>query len=562
MRPADAGAAKKKRTLLGSVNATTLVGAATLLATLASAMLAVQYVSSVRLGEERAALRQASIDLLKAAIDPRFQNKAEEIGRVGSRLVVIDALKGAAVFDSTGSLLEAIGEKPFTTFAAIRYGETPAPERADEARAEFYLAPAVTDTPYHLLIRVDTAEIVHKVGAETMRLRLGALALALVAAAAAALVVRYRVARPAETIARVLASAIERPARADSRRCETGGQDEIGRLARNIDSFLVQFATAWRTKVAVADTLLQSAPIGILQIADNGTLLAANPAAARLISLSYGDDGLPQNRNLELIESGQSLPIPEIARRVAGGEATVVQNVDAARPAYALAGAIRNEGDEDGPPTTVMLLTDVTRLQSQRMDLGERLEACEADVRERARRQFELKLMLEGCLALMATSPSGPDAHVEPMALAESWIKDAQAVGLVSRAELSVEAPSVSGERSDIEAVMRLALLTVLAKVEATPALIVVEGKGINFETAGFTVRAIASPPEDANADRSNSAADWQLALAALRAAIKRVRGQIGEFNAAGGEASVRIVLRGASERMHTGLSSQPGAKG
>jgi len=96
---------------------------------------------------------------LKAAVDPRFQTKADEIARVLTRLVVIDAIKGAALFDGSGHLQDSFGERTETGFESILRVPSNVFGTADPTRAEFYLAPAVTGTPFHLLVRTDVGEM-------------------------------------------------------------------------------------------------------------------------------------------------------------------------------------------------------------------------------------------------------------------------------------------------------------------------------------------------------------------------------------------------------------------
>ncbi|ODN70913.1 hypothetical protein [Methylobrevis pamukkalensis] len=548
-------AAGGKRTpLLRAVSATLFVSILVFAATLAVCAGLVMAAERTWLAEETTRLRESSIALLRSAIDPRYQTKSEEVSRVGSRLVVIDALKGASIFDETGTVLESFGERPHTTFAALRHGVVPAPESPEEARAEFHIAPVVTETPFHLLLRVDTTPMRTIVARNVARLRLAALVISLVAAAVAAMVVQRRIARPARRIAAVLAAAIEHPEAADRQLCAMARSDEIGRMARNIDSFLTQIAAAWRTRVMVADALLSNAPTGLVQVSAGGALLSANPAAERLLALRYGDDGLPLPTNLRMVDSGERMTLTQCAGALREGS-RLVEALESRVPTFMLADAVK-AGSEEAGQSTVILLTDVTSLQRSGQESAERAGLAEREIRERARRQLELKLMLESCLALLAPSPSGPDEHIDPLPLAVNWIRDAQAAGLVGEADVSLEGPIVSGAAADVEAIVRLGLLSVFARAGSTPVRLVVEGKGINFETAGYTFRAYPPAAAQAHDDGSASAADWQLALAALRTAVKRVRGQVSEFASTEDETSVRVILRGATERVHTGLAS------
>ncbi|SON54213.1 hypothetical protein HDIA_0672 [Hartmannibacter diazotrophicus] len=544
-----------KFSLPSAISATFIVASLTFVVTVGGINAAIFFIGKLRYTEELANLRKTSIALLQSAIDPRFQSKAEEIGRVGTRLVVIDALKGASIFDATGSQLETFGERPFTTFNAIRHGVIPAPESSEEARAEFHISPEESQTAYHLLIRVDTSQMLARVAANLRQLRIMSVMIGLLVSLFSGFLVRQRIALPAKRINRIVREALLTPTRAGEERCDIGRRDEIGHLAREIDDFLLQFAAAWRTKVMVADMLLSTSPIGVIQFSDKGVILAANPAAHSLVNLEFDQGGKELPRTLRLTASDQTVSLDKAGVNF-GTETYLVEAMEAPTPTYLLASAVANE-DTEGFKTTVLLLTDATKLYKERLSLIEERDRGWRDVEERSRRQLELKMMLESCLSLMAPAPSGPDGSIEPMPMAEAWINDAQAVGLVKSAESSVEAPTVSGDSHDIDAVMRLALLTAMARIGKSPVDIVVEGKGINFETAAYTVRARAPAAGAELADASSNATDWNLALAALRVAIKRVKGQMVDFSATDEEVSVRMILRGASERLSTGMAGR-----
>ncbi len=67
-----------------------------------------------------------------------------------------------------------------------------------------------------------------------------------------------------------------------------------------------------------------------------------------------------------------------------------------------------------------------------------------------------------------------------------------------------------------------------------------------------MTVKAACSP----EAAAETLAVDWQLALAGLRGAIRRVGGQMAEVTASDNTAVVKFSLRGAAERLSTGRKS------
>jgi hypothetical protein len=489
---------------------------------------------------------------LTASIDPRFQSKAEEIGRVLARLVVIGAVEGAAMFDESGHLQDAYGEPTETSFETIERTGRTVYGVDEKSRAEYYLTPTVTGTPYHLLVRVDIGEISGLEGMSKHR----ALVIALAGAGAGALMtlvfVWFAVARPVRRINAAVDKALANPALADVGAPLHGGRSEMGMLANGIERFRSSLADIWRTKVMVADAILEMSPFAVVQLASDGSPIFGNPAAAGLFDRDVVRTQSTSPLVVRDVESGQRAVLREHLEHHRG-ETRVVEIATGAGPHFALAGSLV-VGAETRTPTTVVMFADVGRLHGARLDADRRQREEAARSRTLVRREAELKLMLETCISLMGGGAKAGEVHIDVTPFAYDWLETAREHGLVGRYNVTPEGPTVAGTREDLKAVVRLGLLVAYARSGTAPVDIEVDARGINFETAGVSIKATA--PGDGGAGGEPVVADWQLALAALRAAVKRVGGQMSEIVVGDDGVTLKFVLRGAAERLTTGMKA------
>lgn len=489
---------------------------------------------------------------LTASIDPRFQTKAEEIGRVLDRLVVIGAVKGAAMFDDSGHLQDTFGEPTETGFESIERTGKKVFGVAEQSRVEYYLAPAVTGTPYHLIVRVDVAEMSGLEGMSEHRTLVFALAGAGGAALMTLLFVWIAVARPVRRITAAVDKALANPALADVGAPLHIGRSELGVLANGVERFRSSLADIWRTKVMVADAILEMSPFAVVQLAPDGSPIFGNPAAAGL----FDRDVVRTQSTLPVVvrdvESGQRAVLREHLEHHRG-ETRLVEIATSSGPHFALAGSLV-VGAETRTPTTVVMFADVARLHGSRLDAERRLREEAVRTRTLIRREAELKLMLETCIALMGGGARTPEVHIDVTPFAFDWLEAARQHGLVGRFDVTPEGPTVAGPREDLKAVIRLGLLVAYARSGTAPVDIEVDARGINFETAGVSIKA--TPPAGDGPAGEPVGADWQLALAALRAAVKRVGGQMSEIAVADDGVTLKFVLRGAAERLATGMKA------
>jgi hypothetical protein len=489
---------------------------------------------------------------IQAAIDPRFQSKADEISRVAERLVVIDAIKGGALFDTSGHLQETFGEPTETSFQSIVQTGRTIFRQPSTDRLEFYYTPETTGTPFHILVRVATGEITDL---ETLRDGRTVVLVGIAGGAAAvamALIFVFLVAWPLRRIGKTMQKTLADPATADlGAPLHTSGT-EIGQIALTVERLRSSLADIWRTKVMVADAILEHSPFSILQMSADGSPMFANPASTEL----YARD---------VVNTFGTAPL--VVRDIATGEKANIKvylddHTDTARlveiptqkkSRFAMIGSLV-VGAESRTPTTIAMAADVSAIHLARIKAEADLQQSIAKVHSAARREFELKLMLESCLSLLGGSKAA-DVHIDITPFAREWMQNAQEAHLIGEVQCSDEAPQVAGAREDLRAVVRLAVLATYARQGTTPVDLIIDIRGISFETVGLVVTARKA----ADGKGEPSVADPNLALAALRAASKRIGAQLGEVVTTEEATTLRMTLRGAAERMSTGMKAGGG---
>ncbi|WP_237153381.1 hypothetical protein [Oryzibacter oryziterrae] len=489
---------------------------------------------------------------IQAAIDPRFQNKADEISRVAERLVVIDAIKGGALFDASGHLQETFGEPTETSFQSIVQTGRSIFKQSSTDRVEFYYSPETTGTPFHILVRVATGEITDLEALRDGRTLILVAIAGGAAATAMALIFIFFVAWPLRRIARTMQKTLADPASADLGAPLHTSDTEVGQIALAVERLRSSLAEIWRTKVMVADAILEHSPFPILQMSADGSPMFANPAAneifARDVVNTFGTAPLV----VRDIESGDKTNI-KVYLDDHRDAAHLVEIPTQKKSRFALLGSLI-VGAETRTPTTVAMASDVSAIHLARLKAEADLQQSVKQVHNAARREFELKLMLESCISLLGNGKA-PEVHIDITAFAREWVQSAQDVDLIGTVQSSDEAPQVAGAREDLRAVVRLAILATYARLGTTPVDLIVDIKGISFETVGLVVTA--RPSAAGNTERS--VADANLALAALRAASKRIGAQLGEVVSTEEATTLRMTLRGAAERMSTGMKAGGG---
>lgn len=490
---------------------------------------------------------------LKAAIDPRFQAKAEEIGRVLTRLVVIDAIKGAALFDASGNLQDVFGERTETSFQSFERIGSKVFTVADPRRAEFYMSPAVTGTPFHMLVRIDVGEMGGMEGiAEQRIMALAAVGAGIVAIATFA-ATWFGISLPIRRINKVMDRMVANPGLADTGGPVRAGVGELAALVSGVERFRSTLAELWRTKVLVADAILEQAPFAVVQIAPDGALTFGNPSAVAMFEREMTHqpaDAAPII--VRDVDSGDRAVLREIVERN-GGKPRLIEIETATATRYAVAAGLV-VGAETRAPMLVAMLADATATHAARLGAEQAGAAMLSRNRLLVRRETELKLSLETSLALIDPGERGRDVNVDPSVFADEWLAVAVKAGLLAPDSIvHKDTPLVTGTKADVRAAIRLGMLLAYARCGHPPVTMDVEIKGLNFETVGVTIRATCPP----DAPEEQLAADWQLAFAALRVIIKKLGGQMSEF-AAGAErsATVKFGLRGAAERLSTGRKS------
>jgi PAS domain-containing protein len=357
------------------------------------------------------------------------------------------------------------------------------------------------------------------------------------------------VVRPLRRIAAVVDRIGSNPGAADSSGSLDVGFAEVRRLAVALAQFRDTLTEIWRTKVAVADAILERSPFAVIQLAADGSPTFANPAASDLFEREIIRGATAQPLSVRDLATGAVSSLKDHLARHRGA-ARPVEVIGARTPRFAVTGSL-TIGADTRAPTTVAMFSDITGVQLARLDAEARFVAGTALLRTARRRELELRLTLESCIMLMSGPDRGAEEHIDALPFAAEWMTAAKDAGIAGEAlVLSAEGPTVAGAPEDLRAVMRLGLLLCYARCGVAPADIVIDAKGIDFETAGVTIRA--QPSTAAAGLHEPAVADWQLVFAALRTAIRRTGGQLTEFNAAEDGTVLRILLRGAAERMAT----------
>ncbi|WP_181704651.1 hypothetical protein [Chthonobacter rhizosphaerae] len=488
----------------------------------------------------------------QAALDPRYQTKAEEIGRVATRLSVLDVVKGGAIFDTSGHLLQTFGEAASTSFRDITANARTIHPTADPARVEFYLSPELTATPFHILTRMDTGPTAELQALALTHAVIISLTAAVGAALGAALVIEARMAAPLRKTLDILALVMKDPALADTGDRLPSDRTEVGRLGAELERFRGFLAEIWRKKVLVAESLLEQSPFAIVQMVADGTPTFANPPANALFDRDLVRSQVSAPLVIRDVESGVRSVLKEHADRF-GGECRLVEIITAEGARYAICGGLM-VGRQTRTPTYVAMFADATQAQRSRLAAESDLREQKRLLRQSERRTLEVKLSLEACLALMGGAGDGASQHMEVVDFAEEWFSVAQGSGLVTAFNIGKESPLLAGARDDLRAVIRLALLVAYARVGSAPVMMTFDLKGINFETAGLSIKAQRAALEATEDDAI--VADWHLAVAALRASARRVGAQIGDIVATDEGTQVRLILKGAAERLQTGMKA------
>lgn len=488
--------------------------------------------------------------VLSAAIDPRFQSKADEITRVAERLVVIGAIRGGGLYDGSGHEQQVFGERIETSFNAVmRTGRTVF-RPAGSSKADFYYPPEASLTPFHIFLRVDVGEIT---SLETVRDE-RAVAIAFGGGAAAAviteLVMMMMVWWPLRRVRAGVEAMLHDPASADRGQPLKSWGGEVGRLTFAFECLRSMLADVWRTRVMVADTIIESSPFAVLQINTDGHPFFANPSCARL----FGRDILRTNEVSPLmfrdVTSGARLGLKAYVETNKSG-IRPVEFPTPNGPKQALMASLVL-GAETRAPVNVLVGVDISAIYGARIAAEAALKSGMDEVARSTTRTFEYKQMLEACLALMGGGKKG-QGHVQVAAFAREWIDTAVEAGAVQISEVGGEDPEVAGGADNLRAVVRFAAFAAYTQLGTLPIDMKVDVKGIDFETAGLQVQVRA-----AAGAKGACVADSNLALAALKASVARVDGQLSEVEKdESGTVFVRVILRGAAERVHTGMKSK-----
>lgn len=489
--------------------------------------------------------------VLAAAIDPRFQSKADEITRVAERLVAIGAIKGGVLYDGSGHDQQSFGERIEASFNSVmRTGRTVF-RTGSSPRADFYYPPEASGTPFHIFLRAEVGEIT---GLETIRdervlsISLGG---ASIAAVITELLMLSMVWWPLRRVRTVIEALQADPSGADRAPPLRGWGGEVGKVTFAVECLRSMLADFWRTRVMVAEAILESSPYAVLQFNADGQPFFANPSCAKLFERDLIRTYENSPLMLRDMTSGNRHGLKAQAEFYRN-EVRPVEFPTPKGPKQALMASMLL-GAETRAPVNVMVAVDISPIHGARLAAEADLRAGRIEVARSTVRNFEYRLMLEACLVLMGGGKKREE-HLQIASIGKEWLDAAVAAGLLQQGDLGEEDPQVAGGADDLRAVMRLAAMVVYAEVGKTPVDMKIEMRGIDFETAGLMIQGRAA----SGAQAASGVAEASLASGALRAAVARVGGQLSDVEKdEGGNVMLRVILRGAAERMHTAMKAK-----
>lgn len=490
--------------------------------------------------------------VLSAAIDPRFQTKADEITRVAERLVVIGAIRGGVLYDGSGHEQQVFGERIEASFNSVmRTGRTVFLS-ASRTRVDFYYPPEASGTPFHIILRADVGEITSLETIRDDRVVTIALGGATAAAVVTELLMLMMVWWPLRRVRLVVEAMLNDPSSADRGHPLKAWGGEVGKVTFAFECLRSMLADLWRTRVMVADAILESSPYAVLQLNSEGLPFYANPSCARLFErdvlrtmdaspLTFRDlDNGTRNTLKAHVEANRNEIRPVEFQTPKGMKQALM--------------AAMVLGSETRAPTSVLVGVDVSSLHGAKLAAEAAQKAGLDEVARAGMRTFEYKLMLEACLALMGGGKK-PEEHLQIVHFVKEWTDAATEAGVLHMGDIGEEDPEVAGPGESLRGVIRFAAFVALTEVGTLPVDMRLEMRGIDFETAGLQIQARPS----AGPSKGQCVADSNLALAALKASVARVGGQLSEVEKdESGGVIVRVVLRGAAERMQTGMKAKP----
>lgn len=499
-------------------------------------------------------VRARAVDHWHATLDARTQNRADENERVGKRLVVIGAIVGATIYDGSGAMLTSFGETPYASLDGMMRDQVTSVTSASGVRTDFYLSPDATGTPFQVIIRTDTSIVADKFQLN-MRFGLGVILLgAFCSGLATALFLRFRVGRITRQMALAMEEVTADPLNAQKFQVHIPGRDEIAHLGHALDHFFDHLSRVWLSQVEVAGRMLEETPMAMLQILQNGEISQRNPAADNLLLniLSFEDVPSARKINVRNLLTDERQTLAEFAE-AESGRCAYLEIETGDTPQYVVAAPLPI-GQDEKTRFCAMMLADMSPIQLARL-ASDDLAAKQKDYIEMMhRREVEMKMTLDACMSLIQQGEKVVEAHVDPLPSAVEWCEEMSAVGIIRDFSMPSDVPSVSGSRALIRSIFRNSMMLGYAMIGKWPVEMKMEGRGVNFETVGFTI-TMRQSADAQDVDGKSNLLDRSLPLAALRADVKRAKGTLADVVNKEGEVTIRFVLRGVAEWLQAGPS-------
>ena len=535
----------------------------------------IQFVPSFYAYEEQslAAMRTQTTRLVKVAtLRNSLDDQTEKmIIDVLQKLSKFSLIRGGQLYDSLGDRVGGFGVEASLSQNSVAADGLKALLSPNRKYYDIFIPQAASGISYDLILRLDASHLAEQANAYMVRAAKSALIVSSVSLCTLLLILYVLIVRPIRRIRTSVIETINDPDLATDHQLNFSRGDEIGETGKAIDRLLKDISQVYQTELSIAHDAILQAMSAIIQYDPDGNLISANPAAINFFCVGSFEE-LSNGNHKFLI-----LPERHETRRYTLNETFKGRLDDANGGSYIEDGYVVINGLEI--PVLIIArpvrnrkgtiqryfanLVDISKLALKKDQLQSENDRLSRESRKSAKRNEELKKLMESCLILLNATTAKPTKDSErkpvmPDRIIINWYRDAQKNGLMHSAELEHGAmPVVMGRPERQEALFRQALtLVYLRSKYDTPQLTLIashEKNGrLRFTVYDMSEQAGLTPKPEP--EQETTSTDWKICYAALSKLIVQERGVLQGFADDKYENAIVFDLPGAPVDTQIGL--------
>ncbi len=430
------------------------------------------------------------------AINARTYPSLGDLHETGEHLVRSSDIAGGRFVSGVGAPRGEFGEPPELSWEDARLEGRHWALDPSRRWFDIFIAPEEIGLSYGLLVRVRADRHWQALLRQLAGLAVFGLAAALLVCAVTGLAARRLVSHPLKAIRASVAAGLDAPDQVAGHQSRIPGNDEVGVLSREVDSFLERVSVIMNRDLAAARSVIDRCPYAVLKCAPDGQVEAVNEAALTLFEVRSldqvpGFDGGP----LCLFQGEPTTVAGLLAEGAALGPGEVIRR-DVSIPVRVGADTMR------GPDGEVLghfiMLVDVSDMVA---DMRRQVAFREDAIRRQRRAEGELarlKSQFEACMVILehqqgVAAPAFP-VTIDPASLLADWLDEA-----VERAEMAPdgivhdELPPLRGDPGVARKLFRYLIEAVWRRHRDGRPVIAVEAVR-EGDFARLTVRGLADP--------------------------------------------------------------------